>query len=122
MESEHDRTKVAGLLAAFEVSGFDKKFPALIGYPVDGRIQLLSGTHRHRAAELCDVMLPVTLWLRSDVESSWGSFEEWSRIMRDVPVDELENWTREDVEKYRRRSKERSHLQPPTNPFLGAER
>ena len=119
MESEHDRVKVAGLLAQFVQSGFDKRFPALIGYPDgNGRIQLLSGTHRHKAAEVLDtMMLPVTLWLRSDVESSWG-LEDWLKVMKDVPVQELESWTREDVEKHRSIMRRRNHLDPPSNPFV----
>lgn len=122
MESEHDRTKVLGLVVAFAEVGFDRRFPALVGYPNGaGRIQLLSGTHRHRAAEMTNTYLPVTLWLRTDVESSWG-LEDWMRVMKDVPVQELEKWTREDVEKHRSlMSRRRDHLSPPSNPFVESE-
>lgn len=122
MEAEHDRKKVKDLFDAFAAEGFNKKYPALVGYPNgEGRIQLLSGTHRHFAAVMAGILLPVTLWLRSDVEESWG-MEEWARVMRDVPVEELENWTREDVEKHRRLfTTQHNILQPPANPFTRRE-
>lgn len=90
MSSPHDFKKVEALQHAFESVGFDTSKPALVGYVVDGMIQLLSGTHRHMAALRCDVMLPVTLWLRSDVEEMWGT-ELWSRVIEDMPVDELQS-------------------------------
>lgn len=62
----------------------------LVGYPLDGKIQLLSGTHRHRAAELAGIQLPVTLWLRSDVERLWGT-PDWKKLIEDIPVRELEH-------------------------------
>lgn len=75
--------------------GFDKNKPALIGYPLNGRIQLLSGTHRHEAARRLGILLPVTLWLGSTVAEAWGELEEWKRVMEDTPVSELERWTRD---------------------------
>jgi hypothetical protein len=74
---------------AFRTQGFDPNEPALVGYPIDGRIQLLSGTHRHEAARRADIFLPVTLKLRSVVEGSWGT-ERWENLIEDVPVKELE--------------------------------
>lgn len=85
-----DANKVNDLAEAFAASGFDRDKSALVGYPLDGRIQLLSGTHRHRAATLTGERLPVTLWLRSDVEESWGDLDRWRRLMTDIPVRELE--------------------------------
>ena len=95
----HDSDKVHMLVKEFR-NGFDKSKPALIGYPLDNKIQLLSGTHRHEAAKRVGIALPVVLWLRSDIERSWGKLEKWIRIMEDIPVSELETWTREDVEKH----------------------
>lgn len=83
-----DRLKVEGLLDAFELDGFDSTEPALIGYPLEGRIQLLSGTHRHRAAILAEIRLPVRIWLRSTIEQCWGR-PQWAEIMEDIPVDHL---------------------------------
>lgn len=62
--------------------------PALVGYPLDGRIQLLSGTHRHLAAKQAGILLPVTLWLRSDVEKMWGT-DLWPTVIKDISVRNL---------------------------------
>lgn len=84
-----DDLKVRWLTEMFRTNGFDPAMPALIGYPKDGRIQLLSGTHRHAAAKRAGIGLPVRLQLRSIVEASWGT-ETWERLMRDIPVQDLE--------------------------------
>ena len=86
-----DANKVNWLAEMFCAEGFDVRCSALIGYPSgDGRIQLLSGTHRHRAAILTGQKLPVTMWLRSDIERTWGDLEEWRRVMEDISVEDLE--------------------------------
>lgn len=87
-----DRLKVEDLLTAFCLAGFDVRYPALVGYPLDGKIQLLSGTHRHCAASLAEIDLPVTLWLRSDIERAWGR-PQWLEVMADIPVMELDSDT-----------------------------
>jgi hypothetical protein len=97
MASNHDADKVAGLAAGFAKVGFDRKAPALVGYPLAGRIQLLSGTHRHLAALLTGVRLPVVLWLSSDIKRAWGHLEQWLRVMEDIPVEILESWTRDEL-------------------------
>jgi hypothetical protein len=91
MDSKHDYEKVAMLREAFDKNGFDKKKAALVGYPLDGKIQLMSGTHRHYAASQIGMKLPVTIWLRSDIEESWGT-DEWNNKIADIPVCELETW------------------------------
>jgi len=83
-----DWEKVKRLYTMFVAKGFDLTKSALVGYPLNGRVQLLSGTHRHRAAKVADILLPVTLWLRSDIEAYWGK-PEWSTVMQDIPVEEL---------------------------------
>ncbi len=89
MNSKHDSDKVNMLANAFIYDGFDKNMPALVGYPLDGKIQLISGTHRHCAAKLVNEKLPITLWLRSDIEESWGT-DDWANIIKDISVKELE--------------------------------
>lgn len=91
MSSKHDADKVEMLRRAFAINGFDKNYPALVGYPLDGRVQLLSGTHRHMAARLEVIKIPVTIWLRSDVEETWGT-ELWDSTISDIPVKELESY------------------------------
>lgn len=95
MSSEHDASKVEMLVEAFSKDGFDKNYPALVGYPLNGRIQLLSGTHRHMAAGIADIKLPVTIWLRSDIETRWGT-DLWESAIADIPVLELESHPLED--------------------------
>lgn len=90
MTSKHDYEKVYELMTWFELDGFDKRKAALVGYPKDGRIQLLSGTHRHLAAKRARILLPVRMVLRSVVEGTWGT-DEWPETIRDIPVLELEN-------------------------------
>jgi hypothetical protein len=96
MSWEHDYNKVEMLVNAFSKEGFNKDEPALVGYPLDDKIQLLSGTHRHEAALRTDIELPVVVWLRSDVEKTWGKLDDWIHVMEDISVNELECWTRED--------------------------
>lgn len=84
-----DDLKVEKLRHAFSTQGFDMSEPALIGYPKDGKIQLLTGTHRHMAAERAKIMLPVVLRLRSIVEAAWGT-HDWIDLTADIPVRELE--------------------------------
>lgn len=98
MESKHDYVKVDMLSVAFEKNGFDKNCAALVGYPLNGRIQLLSGTHRHLAALKTGIKLPVTLWLRSYVEALWGT-EDWDSLIQDISVNDLLNYEQNE-EKY----------------------
>ncbi len=95
MESERDFNKVEMLRKEFETNGFDLKMPALVGYPLEGRIQLLSGTHRHLAAKQAGILLPVTLWLRSDIEKMWGT-DMWDNTIKDISVADLMTFMMED--------------------------
>ncbi len=86
-----DSIKVEALTVEFVYDGFDPEQPALIGYPKNGRIQLLSGTHRHEAAKRAGIKLPVMLKLRSVVEAAWGT-DAWEELIKDIPVQELEKY------------------------------
>lgn len=85
----HHFRKVNMLIDFFVMSGFDESCSALVGYPLGGRIQLLSGTHRHEAARRAGIRLPVTLWPRSTIERAWGDLPLWREVMADVPVRDL---------------------------------
>ena len=98
LTTERDFNKVYDLTQAFKSEGFDRTKAALVGYPLNKKIQLLSGTHRHAAAKIAGIKLPVTLWLSSDIEKNWGLLESWSKVMKDISVLELEKWTRKDLE------------------------
>lgn len=89
-----DQLKVSLLHDDFKRGGFGVHYPALVGYPLAGKIQLLTGTHRHEAARrLCvyepNFRLPVSLRLRSDVERLWGT-EGWAELIRDTTLVDLE--------------------------------
>ena len=90
-----DSLKVEMLVEEFSRNGFDVNQPALVGYPLDGRIQLLSGTHRHTAALRAGIRLPVTMKLRSVVMAAWGT-SAWDQLIEDIPVKDLENATVQD--------------------------
>ena len=49
----------------------------LVGYQLNNRIQLLSGTHRHAAA----AKVPVVVWPESTIRESWGDLKKWNYIM-----------------------------------------
>lgn len=85
-----DSKKVEGLVKDFlNAAHFDVNYPALVGYPLDGRIQLLSGTHRHEAARRTGYKLPVSIFLRSYVEGYWGT-GTWADLIADIPVKDLD--------------------------------
>ncbi len=84
-----DSMKVEGLTEAFARDGFDRTMPALVGYPLNGRVQLASGTHRHEAAKRAGIRLPVKLTLRSQVEAMWGT-PAWEAFIEDLSVESLE--------------------------------
>lgn len=99
LTTARDANKVEFLMDQFfHGDGFDTDEPALVGYPLEGRVQLLSGTHRHEAALRTGTLLPIVFWLRSDIEEAWGDLKQWLRVMEDIPVKTLETWTREDLE------------------------
>lgn len=85
-----DEAKVEHLAATFKRWGFSLDAPVLVGYPLDGRVQLLTGTHRHEAARRAGILLPVALRLRSDVEARWGT-DRWPEVIADVSLRSLKN-------------------------------
>jgi ParB-like nuclease domain len=67
---------------------WDLNRDALIGYPLNGRIQLLSGSHRWAAAKLAGIKIPVLVRQRSRIEEVFGNLDEWEKVMRPVPARE----------------------------------
>lgn len=84
-----DTIKVEMLEQAFRTRGFDKTKAALFGYPLNGKVQLLTGTHRHEAARRVGMYLPVRMTLRSVWYSIWGT-DEAMQAAKDIPVCDLE--------------------------------
>ena len=65
------------------------KFPVLTGYwhwpaPDHPRVQLLTGTHRHAAAKLVDIEIPVVVWAEWKVERAWGDLQAWKELFLDT--------------------------------------
>lgn len=77
--------QVVDLANAF-LSGWGANKPALVGYEMNGRIQLLSGSHRHAASLLAGIRIPVVLKPLAVVESAWGDLDAWAEVMRDESV------------------------------------
>jgi hypothetical protein len=71
--------------------GWDLDKPVLIGYPLNGRIQLLSGSHRWAAAKVAGIKIPVLVRQRSVIEEFFGNLEEWAKIMQPIPTKEIGN-------------------------------
>lgn len=88
-DGSRDSLKVERLTEAFISNGFDPNEPALVGYPLNGRVQLATGTHRHEAAQRAGILLPVNMKLRSQVEAMWGT-PEWAKLIEDIKVRDLE--------------------------------
>ena len=78
--------QVDALQQSFDADGWNTSLPALVGYrltkSVGGRIQLLSGSHRHAAASLAQIAVPIVVWPRDAVDEAWGDLDKWKEIMR----------------------------------------
>lgn len=73
--------QVVDLANAFVREGWNPNEPALIGYPFEGGVQLLSGSHRWAASMLAKLdKIPVEIKPLSEIEQSWGT-DRWSEVM-----------------------------------------
>lgn len=78
--------QVEGLAREFRARGWDPGAPTLVGYELDGAVQLLSGSHRWAAAELAGLaLIPVVVRGLRRVQVSWGDLIAWAEVMR-APV------------------------------------
>ena len=73
--------QVMELQAAFARDGWSPKHPSLVGYPLNGRIQLLSGSHRWAASVGVLDRIPVAVVPLRLVEESWGDLDRWPVVM-----------------------------------------
>ena len=74
--------QVCQLEEQFRVEGWGAGYPNLVGYPWEGRIQLLNGSHRWAAANQIHMPVPVVVVSYEQVEQAWGNLEEWQQIMQ----------------------------------------
>lgn len=71
--------RVEELIIAMKQDGWQG--PPLIGYKLEDKVQLLSGTHRYAAAIRAEIMIPVLLWPFEQVWNAWGDLKQWKIIM-----------------------------------------
>lgn len=72
--------KLEELIAAFEKNGWDESKPNLLGYPWQGKIQLISGSHRWLAADYTIGKIPVEEYSYEYIASIWGT-DEWVKLI-----------------------------------------
>jgi hypothetical protein len=73
--------KAEELRVAFARDGWRPSAPALVGYEHSGRVQLLSGSHRHAAALATAILIPVVLVDYDEVRHAFGNVNAWLEIM-----------------------------------------
>lgn len=80
--------KVIDLANKFVKKGWGKYHLPLIGYYINKKLQLLSGTHRHAAAIMAGLdRIPVLIRGIKEVKDAYGNLKKWEKLMdakRDV--------------------------------------
>lgn len=74
--------QVDELATLFSQSGWGAGYEALVGYVINGNLQLLSGTHRRAAAQQANIKIPVVIIPSDVVKTSWGHLESWNQVMK----------------------------------------
>lgn len=84
-----DPYKTAVIASALQRFGWLPSEPCVLGYPLEGRTQLLSGSHRWDACRLLDRSMPVVLKSFSEVQEAWGDIDRWAQIMAPIKLCEV---------------------------------
>ena len=66
-------------------NGWDLNCPVLIGYELDGLVQLISGSHRYEACRYNKLKLPVIIYEYNYIESIFGS-NLWIDLVSNPPL------------------------------------
>lgn len=74
--------EVADLVEDFAENGWDTKQSLLVGYTIGDKIQLINGTHRHAAATILKLEVPVMIYSESEVWNAWGDLNKWAEILQ----------------------------------------
>ena len=74
--------KASQLCQDFLTSGWDMRQGALVGYPLEDGIQLITGSHRWAAALGAGIKVPVRVVPYSEVWASWGNLNKWFDLLR----------------------------------------
>ena len=53
----------------------------LVGYLLDGRIQLINGSHRWAAAKELGIHIPVVVVSYAYVQDIWGDLDKWQQLL-----------------------------------------
>lgn len=74
--------KVTKLLESFTREGWAKDEPALVGYRWEnGKVQLITGSHRWAAAAEINLAIPVELVSDKEVLDAWGDLDKWKKLL-----------------------------------------
>lgn len=74
--------KFSELITEFCARGWDESNPRLLGYfwPEDGRVQLISGSHRWAAALCAEIDIPVDVYPFEFIQEIWGT-QRWLELL-----------------------------------------
>lgn len=75
--------KFIDLCGAFCGEGWDINEPPLLGYPIDNKIQLISGSHRWAAALEANIKIPIIVYSYDWIYEIWGS-DTWLHILENA--------------------------------------
>jgi hypothetical protein len=73
--------KLDWLVNEFTIGGWDATKPNLLGYALNARIQLVTGSHRSAAAGIVGIRFPVDIYSYSYMRKIWGT-DAWVDLIR----------------------------------------
>lgn len=73
--------KEVDLAREFHVRGWHPDHPALVGYELGRRVQLLSGSHRWAAAKMAGIKIPVVVHPEATIVRAYGDLDAWKTLM-----------------------------------------
>lgn len=80
-----DWDKCYALRDGLKETGWRHDCPVLLGYPFEGTVQLISGSHRWAAARLLERSCPVWVLPYETVAELWGT-EAWVELVAQPPT------------------------------------
>lgn len=78
------KDKFLELVEQFKIIGWNLKEPALIGYPFNRGVQLISGSHRWAAAMIANILIPVKIHEYEYIYEIWGK-DGWLELIKNPP-------------------------------------
>lgn len=77
--------KLEALIRDLQQHGWRRGHPALLGYPLEDRVQLLTGAHRWAACVELQRLIPVDLMAHETVVLQWGD-DDWITLVNSPPL------------------------------------